>query len=89
MQIPKIFRTIIYQQIATSSPFCPAGQFLMARLPEMKSFWTSTTTRADLGLTILVIQPFQQYTNSCMLMLPSPDTLKIMNRSLTCWLSKG
>ena len=28
------------------------------------------------------IQPFQQKTNSCLLMLPSPDTLKIINRSL-------
>ena len=25
----------------------------MAKLPEMKSFWTSTITSADLGLTIL------------------------------------
>ena len=34
-------------------------------------------------LTFL-IHPFQQKTNSCILMLPSPDTLKIMNKSVIC-----
>ena len=36
----------------TSSPFCPAGQLMMARLPLMKSFWTSTMMNADCGRTI-------------------------------------
>ena len=36
----------------TSSPFWPAGQFFIAKLPDIKSFWTSTTTNADLGFTI-------------------------------------
>ena len=36
----------------TSSPFSPAGQLTTARLPEMKSFWTSMTRRADTGRTI-------------------------------------
>ena len=40
-----------------------------------------------LGLTIFLIQPFQRKTNSCLLMLPSPETLKIMNISLILWLS--
>ena len=38
--------------ILTSSPFCPAGQLEMARLPLMKSFWTFTMIIALLGLTI-------------------------------------
>ena len=36
----------------TSSPFWPAGQLMMARLPLMKSFWTSTMMNADWGRTI-------------------------------------
>lgn len=48
----------------TSSPFWPAGQLMMARLPEMKSFWTSTTTRAELGRATFLIQSDQQNTNS-------------------------
>ena len=36
----------------TSSPFCPAGQLMMARLPLMKSFCTSTMMNADWGRTI-------------------------------------
>ena len=86
----------------TSSPFCWAGQFVMEREPDMKSFCTSTMIIAVRGLTIyfhrnlcfhylffsqnksvtFLIQPFQQNTNSCLLMLPSPETLKIMKRSL-------
>ena len=36
-------------------------------------------------LLTFLIHPFQQKTNSCLLMLPSPETLKIMNRSEICW----
>ena len=91
----------------TSSPFCWAGQFVMEREPDMKSFCTSTMIIAVRGLTIyfhrnlcfhylffpqnksvtFLIQPFQQNTNSCLLMLPSPETLKIMKRSLMSWVS--
>ena len=35
----------------TSSPSSPAGQFFKARDPLMKSFCTSTISRADTGLT--------------------------------------
>ena len=37
----------------TSSPFCWAGQFVMERDPDMKSFCTSTMRNAVRGLTIL------------------------------------
>ena len=40
-----------------------------------------------LTLSTFFIQPFQQNTNSCLLMLPSPETLKIMKRSLISWVS--
>ena len=35
----------------TSDPSCPAGQLLIDKLPEMKSFWTSTIINADTGRT--------------------------------------
>ena len=40
-------------RLLTSSPCWPAGQFDMARVPLIKSFWTSTITKADTGRTIL------------------------------------
>ena len=35
-------------------------------------------------ISTFLIQLFQQNTNSCLLMLPSPDVLKIRNKSDTC-----
>ena len=35
----------------TSSPLWRAGQLLIAKLPEMKSFWTSTMINAETGRT--------------------------------------
>ena len=55
----------------TSSPLCCAGQFEIARDPEMKSFWTSTISRAEMGRTTFLIQLFQQNANSVLSKLPS------------------
>ena len=35
----------------TSSPLCLAGHSEIAKLPEIKSFWTSTISNADTGRT--------------------------------------
>ena len=69
----------------TSSPLWPAGQLLMERLPEMKSFWTSTTMRALRGFKIFLIQFFQQKLNSSLFSSPSPLLLKMLKISTTVW----
>ena len=60
---------------------------MMARLPEMKSFCTSTTTSAELGLATFLIHSVQQNTNSSLVKLPLALTLKMFNNSSTSLVS--
>ena len=55
---------------------------MIAKDPEMKSFWTSITNKAETGRTIFLIQEFQQCANSSFEILPSPDLLKMLNISV-------
>ena len=50
--IPNGLKCHLKTRYNTSSPFCFAGQFDMAREPQMKSFCTSTIMIAVRGLTI-------------------------------------
>merc|ERR1719384_778971 len=67
----------------TSSPSCPAGQFLIAKLPDMKSFCTSTTTKAELGRATFLIHSAQHTANSSLKIVPLVLTLKMLNSSST------
>ena len=73
---------LVKSTVLTSSPSCFAGQFVIAKDPEMKSFWTSITSKAETGRTIFLIQAFQQWANSSFDILPSPDLLNIKKISL-------
>merc|ERR1712241_973811 len=49
----------------------------------MKSFWTSTTTSAELGRATFLIHSAQQKTNSCLVRPPLALTLKMLRSSST------